>query len=134
MASVIASTDVSVSATSTWSSSSASSTAIIQSGRDVPATETFWPTFVTRPSRFVVVPDFSPYAAAASTTSAAAVESVRNVSTAMIAAGAGEGPAGEVGVGEVVERVGAEQHEQVDAPVGGGGEDAGGVEAAGLRA
>ena len=49
-------------------------------------------------------------------------------------AGAGERLAGEVGVGEVGERIGAEQHEHVDLAVGGRVEDAGGVEARRRRA
>ena len=44
-------------------------------------------------------------------------------------AGAGERPAGQVAVGEVGERVGAEQHQRLDLAVGRGREDAGGVEA-----
>src|SRR6185436_4805037 len=47
--------------------------------------------------------------------------------------GTGEGATGEVGVGEVAERIRAEQHEEVDLAVGGGGEDAGPVEAVSLR-
>ena len=46
------------------------SVAIIQSGRDVPRGVIFCATLLTRPSRFVVVPFFSPYAAAGSTMSA----------------------------------------------------------------
>ena len=42
---------------------------------------------------------------------------------------AGERPAGEVGVGEVGQRVGAEEHEHVELAAGRSGEDAGGVEA-----
>ena len=48
--------------------------------------------------------------------------------------GAGERPPGQLGVGEVAERVGPEEHEEVEVTVGGGREDAGGVEAVARRA
>ncbi len=57
--------------------------AIIQSGRAVPATLTFAPSVLTRPSRFVVVPAFSPYPAAGSTTWACWDDAVTKVSMAM---------------------------------------------------
>ena len=44
-------------------------------------------------------------------------------------AGAGQAPLGEVAVGEVGQRVGAEQHQRVDRPSAAACEDAGGVEA-----
>jgi hypothetical protein len=50
--------------------------AIIQSGRLVPCAVTFWVTLVTRPSRFVVVPFFSPNALAGRMTSARCVLTV----------------------------------------------------------
>ena len=70
------------------------------------------------------MPDFSPNAAAASTTSAAAAESVRNVSTAITRRAPARARRARSASGTVGERVGAEQHEQVDAALGGGGEDA----------
>ncbi len=94
--------------------------AIIQSGRVVPNGVTCWASGDTRPSMFVVVPAFSPNAAAASTTSASCVDSDGNVSIGDDPACTGERPASEVGIGAVVDRIGAEQHEQIELAVGRG--------------
>ena len=75
-------------------------------------------TVVTRPSRFVVVPDFSANAAAASTTSASCDRLRRVRVDRDHAPSARDRPSGEVGVGAVVERVGSEQDQDVDLAVG----------------
>ena len=62
----------------------ANSTAIIQSGRDVPAGVIFWATLLMRPSMLVVVPTFSPLAAAGNTMLACAVDCVIKVSMEMM--------------------------------------------------
>ena len=61
----------------------ASSEAISQSGRQVPAAVTCWDTVVTRPSRLVIVPESSANAVAGNTICARRDDSVRNRSTAM---------------------------------------------------
>ena len=66
------------------------------------------------------MPVCSPNAAAGSTTSASCVDSDRNVSIEMIRRAPARPASGEIGVGAVVDRVGAEQHQQVDLAVGGG--------------
>ena len=110
---------------------SASSEASIQSGRAVPGGVTRWRQRADPTLELVVVPAVSANPAAASTMSALAARGVEQRVDRDHRAGAGESPLGEVAVGEVGERVGAEQHEHVDAAVGGGREDALGVEAGG---
>ena len=107
----------------------ASSAAIIQSGRAVPGAVTFWLTTEMRPSMLVVVPSTSVNPAAGSTMSAASDRGVREGVDGDDRAGAGDAAGGQLAVGEVRQRVGAEQDERVDLAVGGGGQDAGGVEA-----
>ena len=106
-----------------------SSAASIQSSRAVPGGVTLRATVLTRPSTLVVVPSTSAGPAAASTTSACCADGGEEPIDGDHRAGAGEGAGGQVGVGEVGERVGTEQHEHVDLPVGGGLQDPGGVEA-----
>ena len=87
-----------------------------------------WSSVLTRPSRFVVVPVTSANPAAGSTTSACCDDSVRNCRSAITVRAPASARAGQVAVGEVGERVGAEQHQHVDAAVGRRLQDAGGVE------
>ena len=98
----------------------ASSAAIIQSARAVPGGVTFWPSTLTRPSMLVVVPPTSAKPAAGSTTSACGRRLGEEGVDGDDRAGAGEARRGQVAVGEVGERVGAEQHQRVDPAVGRG--------------
>ena len=111
-ASVIASTDSSSSATSRWPSRSASSAAIIQSGRDVPRGVTFWATAVHPPlevgRRAVLLAERGRREHHVGQLRGLGEERVDGDDPA----GAGQRPAGEVGVGAVGDRVGAEQDEQ----------------------
>ena len=68
----------------------------------------------------VVVPLFSPYAAAASTTSADALRLGEERVDGDDARRTGHHPPGQVGVGEVGERIAAEQHEALDLAGGSG--------------
>ena len=105
-----------------------SSAASIQSSRAVPGGVILRVTVLIRPSRLVVVPSISVGPLAASTTSACWAEAVRKRSTAITVPAPATPAGGQVGVGEVGERVGAEQDEHVDLAAGGGLQDAGGVE------
>ena len=87
-------------------------------------------TVLTRPSMLVVVPSTSAGPPAASTTSACCGRRGEEAVDGDHRAGAGQRAGGQVGVGEVGERIGAEQHEHVDLARGGRLQDAGGVEAA----
>ena len=102
-----------------------------QSSIAVPSGATLRPTRCTRPSRLVIVPVFSPQSVHGQEhVGAARGRRATNAPTAIDEAGAVDAALREVGVGEVGERIGAEQHEHVDLAVGGGAEDAGGVEPA----
>ena len=76
----------------------------------------------------MTVPDFSPQSVAGRNTSARGVDSESNPSTAMIVSTASMARRGEGGVGEVADRIGAEQHEDADLAVGRGTQDPVGVE------
>ena len=97
-------------------------------GRAVPGGVTAWPRVLMRPSMLVWVPVTSPGPAAASTMSARPDDSVRKRSTAMTVRAPARARGGQLAVGEVGQRVGAEQDQDVDLALGRGGEDAGGVE------
>ncbi len=109
---------------------SASSAAIIQSVRAVPAGVTLRCTTLTRPSRLVVVPSHSANPATGSTTSACNVDAVGNRSSEMTVRAPATRTPGEGAIRDVDERVGAEQDQHVDATLGGRADDAVGVEAA----
>ena len=113
----------------------ARSTAMIQSARAVPGGVTFCASGLTRPSRLVKVPSTSVGPAAASTTSACAHGVVDEQVDRDDALDRWRAPRrASIGVGEVAERVGAEQHERGDATVGRCFEDAARVESTLRRA
>ena len=111
----------------------ASSAASIQSSRAVPGGVILRATVLTRPSRLVVVPSVSAEPAGGEHDVGLLRRGGEEAVDRDHRAGAGEAARGEVGVGEVGERVGAEQDEHVDLAVGGGLQDAGGVEARARR-
>ena len=94
--------------------------AIIQSGRLVPYGVTCWASGDTRPSMLVVVPAFSPNAAAASTTSASCVDSDGNVSTEMIRRAPASARRARSASGQSLIGSAPSEHEQVELAVGGG--------------
>jgi hypothetical protein len=94
----------------------------------VPAAVTLWATGLTRPSRLVVVPVFSPKVATARTTSAWLDDAVRKASSATTGRGRRARRPGQVGVGEVSQRIGAEQDEAADGAVAAASRMPGGVE------
>ena len=79
-----------------------------------------------------MLPAFSPHTVVGRNTSARAEASAANAPTAITNRTASSPARDADPVGEVLLEVGAEQHERADRAGGGGGEDAGGVEA-GLR-
>ena len=83
---------------------------------------------ITRPSRLVVVPLFSPHTEVGRNTSARAAASSVNAPTATTNFTASSTGAHADAVGEVLLEVGAEQHQRVDRARRRGLEDAGGVE------
>ena len=94
----------------------ASSAAIIQSGQAKPGAESLGPRRLTRPSMLVVVPARSCVTAHGSTTSAcASTDSDGWPVTATTKCPAPQRLLGHGAVGEVVERVGAEQHQRAHA-------------------
>ena len=95
-------------------SRSASSPAMRQSSIAVPSGATLRPTRCTRPSRLVTLPVFSPHSVQGSTTSARSDVPVRNAPTAMIFFAPAIPRRGEIGVGEVGDGIGAEDHQHLD--------------------
>ena len=101
-----------------------------QSSIAVPSGATLRPTRCTRPSRFVTVPAFSPHSVTGRNTSARFVDSgVEAVDRDDRVDRVDARAAASVGVGEVADRVGAEEHEHVDLAVGRGAAGSLGVEA-----
>ena len=88
---------------------------------------------ITRPSRLVVLPAFSPHTDVGRNTSAFGGVDVERAHRHDEPGGI-ERELRAAPIGEVLDQVGAEQHERVDGAGGRGGEDAGGIEARAGRA